>query len=85
MGTILPFDTKAEKQLNLQAIAKSINPQIFGVSQQIVNQVESAVPQAQKALQYKGSIYEGVPNNFAVNRLYIAAQRHRESSIYALA
>jgi len=40
-------------------------------------------PAAAKALSYRGSIYQGVPQDWATNRLYIANTRQRENSLYA--
>lgn len=40
-------------------------------------------PMAQATTGYHGSIYGGISQNYAVNRLYIYNTRNREENMYA--
>jgi hypothetical protein len=83
METMLPFSDESDKQRNYAGIVRSFNPQLFGASEQMVKQVAAMGPAAEKALRYRGSLYQGVPQDYATNRLYIANTRQRENSIYS--
>lgn len=81
--SMLPFDTAYDSTKNYKGIVNAFGAQRFGASEQIVNSLMRMEPFAQRALKYKGSLYDGVVDNFAVNRLYIANQRNREDNVYA--
>jgi hypothetical protein len=50
-----------------------------------VQAVNNALPEVAAAMRYRGSLYTGVPDNFYVNRHYIAMTRKRENDVYAFA
>lgn len=81
--TSLPFNEQYDSAKNYAGIIDSYDPRLYQASEKIVNVVQSMAPQAAQAIAYHGSIYTGVPQDFATNRLYIANTRKRENSVYA--
>ena len=63
-GTQLPFDDTGAKFKNLQAIAANYGDIPMGVSQDIVEAVQTMVPAAANFYGYKGSLYDGVSGDY---------------------
>lgn len=83
MQTTLPFDEATEKNRNFAGIVNGYDPRLFNASEQIIKHVQQLGPAADKAVRYHSNLYEGVPKDYSINRLYILNQRNREESVYA--
>jgi hypothetical protein len=78
----LPFDARFASTASLNAIAAS--NRLFGPSEMLTSQVNTLTPQQQHALNPPSSVYTGVSRDWTTNRLNLAMQRKRETSIYAI-
>lgn len=64
-------------------IINSMEPDLYQANQEVIQNLAQATPEALRIMNYKGGIFEGVPQDFRVNRFNIATQRARENDVYA--
>jgi len=78
----LPWDERYASTSNLLGIQNSTR--MFLPSEQVVKSIDSLTPQQYSALRPTHSLYQQYPSNWVENRLNLALQRRRETSVYAL-
>lgn len=80
-----PHDVAMMKQEEVRRAVPGLANMTHIKNQEIINRLEQMTPEMVEAMRSinNDSVYEGVSDSFATNRLKILLQRRREDDVYA--